>query len=122
MCGIVGLFFKRSDATSSLGRLLAAMLSQMAARGPDSTGFALYGDPAPHGAFKLTLHAPAASYDWTPFETELRGVFPFAAPTRHYGSHAIFTLGCNKSSLFDWLDCLPARWPSSPPRGGRGPS
>ena len=57
MCGIVGLFFKRGTATPDLGPLLAGMLSQMAERGPDSTGFALYGDAAPEGAFKATLHA-----------------------------------------------------------------
>jgi len=44
MCGIVGLFFKRGAATSTLGPLLVGMLSQMTERGPDSTGFALYGD------------------------------------------------------------------------------
>jgi methylamine---glutamate N-methyltransferase subunit A len=104
MCGIVGLFFKRGAATPSLGPFLAAMLSEMAERGPDSTGFALYGDAAPGGAFKLTLHSPAAAYDWTAFEAELRGVFPLAAPTRHYGSHAVFTFGCDQSLLFDWLD------------------
>ena len=70
MCGIVGLFFKRGAATPNLGLLLAGMLSQMAERGPDSTGFALYGDAAPDGAFKLTLHAPAAKYDWARFEIE----------------------------------------------------
>jgi methylamine---glutamate N-methyltransferase subunit A len=99
------LFFKRGAATSNLGPLLAGMLSEMAERGPDSTGFAVYGDAAPDGAFKLTLHAPAAEYDWTAFEAELRGVFPLAMPTRHYSSHAVFTLGCNQSPLFDWLDC-----------------
>ena len=51
MCGIVGLFFKRGAATASLGPLLAGMLSQMRERGPDSTGFALFGDEAPPGAF-----------------------------------------------------------------------
>jgi len=63
MCGIVGLFFKRGAATPSLGSLLAGMLSQMRERGPDSTGFALYGDEAPPGAFKVTLRAPDAGYD-----------------------------------------------------------
>jgi amidophosphoribosyltransferase len=42
MCGIVGLFFKGGAARPALGPLLVGMLSQMAERGPDSTGFALY--------------------------------------------------------------------------------
>jgi len=104
MCGIVGLFFKRAAAAANLGPCLAAMLLEMAERGPDSTGFALYDDSAPHGAFKLTLHAPVAKYSWATFEAELQAaVFPLAAPTRYYGSHAVFTLRCDQNPLFDWL-------------------
>lgn len=104
MCGIVGLFFKRGTATPSLGRLLAGMLSEMAERGPDSTGFTVYGDAAPSGAFKATLHAPSSAYDWDGFEVELRGVFSLTEPTRHHGSHAVFTLEGNEGRFFDWLD------------------
>jgi len=104
MCGIVGLFFKRAAAAANLGPCLAAMLLEMAERGPDSTGFALYDDSAPRGAFKLTLHAPVAKYSWATFEAELQAaVFPLAAPTRYYGSHAVFTLRCDQNPLFDWL-------------------
>src|SRR5216683_3070572 len=76
MCGIVGLFFKRGGATASLGPLLAGMLSQMRERGPDSTGFALYGEDAPQGAFKATLRAPADEYDRQAFEGEFGAVVP----------------------------------------------
>jgi methylamine---glutamate N-methyltransferase subunit A len=104
MCGIVGLFFKRGAATPKLGPLLSGMLGQMTERGPDSAGFALYGEAAPDGACKFTLHAPASGYDWAAFEAELGGVFPFAAPPRHYGSHAVLTLYPEQTRLFDWLD------------------
>ena len=104
MCGIVGLFFKRGAATPKLGPLLAGMLSQMADRGPDSTGFAVYGDEAPEGAFKATLHAPDAGYDWAAFEAELRAIFPFAEPARHYSSHAVLTLAGDQQRFFDWLE------------------
>jgi glutamate synthase domain-containing protein 1 len=103
MCGIVGLFFKRGAATPVLGPLLAGMLSEMTERGPDSTGFALYGDPAPAGAFKVTLHAPDDHYDWRAFEAELGAAFPLSEPARHYCSHAVFTLGAGKPLFFDWL-------------------
>jgi glutamate synthase domain-containing protein 1 len=103
MCGIVGLFFKRGTATPNLGPLLAGMLSQMAERGPDSTGFALYGDPAPEGAFKATLHAPNKEYDWAALEAELGAAFPLPCPSRHYGSHAVFTLGAEVGQFFGWL-------------------
>ena len=103
MCGIVGLFFKRGEARPSLGPFLAGMLGQMAQRGPDSTGFALYGDAASDGAFKATLHAPSEGYDWSLLETELRSAFAIAEPTRHYGSHAVFTLGGDQQQFFGWL-------------------
>ena len=40
------------------------MLVAMAERGPDSAGFAIYHDPAPEGALKLTLYHPQAGFDW----------------------------------------------------------
>ncbi len=103
MCGIVGLFFKRGTARPDLGPFLAGMLSQMAERGPDSTGFALYGDAAPEGAFKATLHAPEIEYDWAALEAELGAAFPLPGPARHYGSHAVFTLGVEVEQFFAWL-------------------
>ena len=103
MCGIVGLFFKRGAATPALGPLLAGMLSQMRERGPDSTGFALYGDEAPPGAFKATLRAPDAGYDWAALEGELVVAFHVLCATRHYGSHAVFTIGSDPEPVFAWF-------------------
>src|SRR5271165_5636455 len=103
MCGIVGLFFKHGAATPALGPLLAGMLAQMTERGPDSTGFAVYGEAAPDRAYKATLHAPDAEYDWTALEAELRAVFALPRPARHYGSHAVFTLGVDNEQLYAWL-------------------
>jgi len=103
MCGIVGLFFKRGAATASLGPLLAGMLSQMRERGPDSTGFALYGDEAPPGAFKATLRAPNGEYDWAALEAGIATIFPVVCPARPYGSHAVFTIGADPEPIFAWL-------------------
>jgi methylamine---glutamate N-methyltransferase subunit A len=103
MCGIVGLFFKGGAATASLGPLLGGMLSQMRERGPDSTGFALYGDEAPPEAFKATLRAPDSAHDWAALEGELGRVFPLPCPARQYGSHAVFTIGSDPEPVFAWL-------------------
>ena len=103
MCGIVGLFFKHGAATQALGPLLAGMLAQMRERGPDSTGFALYSDEAPPGAFKATLRAPDRECDWAALEGELAAAFPLACPTRTYGSHAVFTIGGDPEPVFAWL-------------------
>ena len=46
MCGIVGLFLKDRSLEPQLGAMLARMLEVMSDRGPDSAGFAVYGDGA----------------------------------------------------------------------------
>jgi glutamate synthase domain-containing protein 1 len=103
MCGIVGLFCKSGGAMPQLGALLAGMLAQLGERGPDSTGFAVYGDAAPKGAFKASLHAPASGYDWAGFEAELAAAFPLAGAPRHHGSHAVFAIGADQPQFAAWL-------------------
>lgn len=44
MCGIAGLIHR--DGTSGIGQEMTAMLQALRHRGPDSTGFAIYGTPA----------------------------------------------------------------------------
>jgi glutamate synthase domain-containing protein 1 len=61
MCGIVGLFLKDSSLQPQMGALLAEMLGVMSDRGPDSAGFAVYGD-GKDGHSKLTLRATAADH------------------------------------------------------------
>ena len=45
MCGIVGLHLRNPDLHPRLGQLLTGMLCEMADRGSDSAGVAVYGDP-----------------------------------------------------------------------------
>ena len=52
MCGIAGVLFKNSDLNAKLGETLIEMLDGCQHRGPDSTGFALYG-AAQSGQLKL---------------------------------------------------------------------
>ena len=54
MCGIVGLFLKNPALEPQLGRRMTEMLRVMSDRGPDSTGFALYGSPVAERV-KMTL-------------------------------------------------------------------
>ena len=44
MCGIAGIMFKHMRVDQSVGKALIDMLDGCQHRGPDSTGFALYGD------------------------------------------------------------------------------
>jgi glutamate synthase domain-containing protein 1 len=64
MCGIVGLFAKSREIEDHLGAHLGAMLGQMADRGPDSAGVALYRDAAPAGTTKYSLYSPDPDEDW----------------------------------------------------------
>ena len=42
MCGIVGIYLKNKKYNKQLGKLLTGMMNNMASRGPDSAGFAIY--------------------------------------------------------------------------------
>ena len=64
MCGIAGLFSKSTDVEERLGAHLSAMLSQLADRGPDSAGVAIYRDPAPAGSCKVSLFSAEAEEPW----------------------------------------------------------
>jgi methylamine---glutamate N-methyltransferase subunit A len=57
MCGIVGLFLKDSRLEGELGAMMSRMVITMSERGPDSTGFAIYGSDKP-GLLKVTLRTP----------------------------------------------------------------
>ncbi|SHL67135.1 class II glutamine amidotransferase [Phytopseudomonas punonensis] len=64
MCGIVGLYLKKPELESQLGKLFEPMLEAMTDRGPDSAGFAIYGDEVADGWVKLTLQATTEGYDF----------------------------------------------------------
>ncbi|MFR0690283.1 class II glutamine amidotransferase [Enterobacterales bacterium AE_CKDN230030158-1A_HGKHYDSX7] len=64
MCGIVGLYLKKPELEAQLGKLFEPMLQAMTDRGPDSAGFAIYGDEVADGWVKLTLQASDAGYPW----------------------------------------------------------
>jgi glutamate synthase domain-containing protein 1 len=103
MCGIVGVFLKNPGSQPQLGGLLAGMLAQMTERGPDSAGFAVYGDAAPKGAYKATLFHPDAKFDWAALGTRLDQEFGLAAPPARRGSHCIVTVRAEAETLRDWL-------------------
>jgi len=66
VCGIAGLFAKSERAEAHLGDCVADMIEQLAGRGPDSAGVAVYRDPVAAGSTKLSLLDPTgASRDWS---------------------------------------------------------
>ena len=54
MCGIAGIFLKKPALEPELGSMLARMMSVLSDRGPDSAGFAVYGNGR-SGHIKMTL-------------------------------------------------------------------
>ncbi len=87
MCGIAGIFLKDRELEPELGRLLAGMLGTLSDRGPDSAGFAVYGDVTPDHS-KLTLRT-AADFDFEGLLSRL-GSAVFAHKRR--GSHLVITV------------------------------
>ena len=88
MCGIVGLHLRDPGLHPRLGRLLEAMLCQVAERGPDSAGVAVYGDRrrCPEG------HAAVSVLDAPPDLRTLVSGELGQDPTRHSrGSEALVT-------------------------------
>ncbi|MFT4021430.1 MAG: glutamine amidotransferase family protein [Acinetobacter sp.] len=71
MCGIVGLYLKNPALESQLGKLFEPMLKSMTGRGPDSAGFAIYGDEVKDGWVKLTLQSTNEAFNWQAFAEKL---------------------------------------------------
>jgi methylamine---glutamate N-methyltransferase subunit A len=103
MCGIVGLFLKNTASQPKLGGLLAGMLAQMTERGPDSAGFAIYGDAAPEGAYKATLFHPDPAFDWASLGRRLDDEFGLATAPYRRGSHCVVAVRAEAETLRAWL-------------------
>ncbi|HEV7561969.1 MAG TPA: glutamine amidotransferase family protein [Solirubrobacterales bacterium] len=92
MCGIVGIFSKSSETSDQLGAHLARMLVEMADRGPDSAGIAIYRDPLPAGTCKISLHAPEGDVDWAQVKAALGDEFTVEGTRVPSPGHALLTV------------------------------
>lgn len=72
MCGIVGLYLKNLDLEDQIGELFTPMLVAMTDRGPDSAGFAIYGDEVAEDWVKLTLYHSDKEYDWSALQQAIK--------------------------------------------------
>lgn len=63
MCGIAGIIYK--DRTGDVGREMTAMLQAMKHRGPDSTGYALYGERSELLVMRFKLADPRDAGDFS---------------------------------------------------------
>jgi methylamine---glutamate N-methyltransferase subunit A len=103
MCGIVGLFAKSPEIEESLGDRIAAMLTQMGDRGPDSAGVAVYRDPAPLGSSKLTLFSPDPLEDWDALAAELGKAFGGSPDASVRASHAVILVEAEAPESEAWM-------------------
>jgi glutamate synthase domain-containing protein 1 len=69
MCGIAGIIHK--DGPSHIGREMTRMLQSMKHRGPDSTGYALYGPRSDDFIMRVKLAEAHAGHDYE-YEDRLR--------------------------------------------------
>jgi hypothetical protein len=94
MCGIAGLFLKDQKLEGDLGALLAGMLVPLSERGPDSTGFAVYG-AGKAGELKFTLRGPG-DFDFDGLIESLRRVAGDTIAHRRHDTHLVVmvTAGC----------------------------
>jgi methylamine---glutamate N-methyltransferase subunit A len=97
MCGIVGLFLKDRSLEPQLGSMLSGMLEAMNERGPDSAGFALYGEEKP-GIIKMTLHAPSGT-DFEGVAGNLEARLGAAVPFKVVETHAVMDVPAAKLAL-----------------------
>jgi glutamate synthase domain-containing protein 1 len=72
MCGIVGLHLREPELYPQLGTLLTGMLGQVADRGPDSAGIAVYGDPHWSPPGRASASVLAAGWSAPDLEKALR--------------------------------------------------
>ncbi|EWY40855.1 glutamine amidotransferase [Skermanella stibiiresistens SB22] len=96
MCGIVGLFIKSPKLEPELGALLATMLEVMSDRGPDSAGFAVYGDGR-SDRVKLSLHAPGGA-DFQAIAATLEGQVGTKVGVTIRSSHAILEVPAERET------------------------
>ena len=126
MCGIVGLFIKDPTLEPELGRLTAGMLATLSDRGPDSAGFAVYGQ-GKSGETKLTLRAPSAAA-MQEIADKIGRDFSDASITLH-DTHAVVCLEDRSlPRLSEWLaqeapeiEIVGTRPPHGDLQGGRPP-
>ena len=87
MCGIVGLFLKNPKLRPELGGFLGTMLTTLSERGPDSAGFAVYGEARPE-RIKLTLRGNGKT-DFDAIAAELGRALDADLPVSRRDTHAV---------------------------------
>ncbi len=104
MCGIVGLFFKDDQLNEKLGELLAPMLISMTDRGPDSAGFAVYGD-ATGETTKITVYAPEGTAPVDEYVSDLERELHGDIGVTHHSNHTVIVVPSRMATkVVEWFE------------------
>ncbi|WP_028295201.1 class II glutamine amidotransferase [Oceanobacter kriegii] len=103
MCGIVGLYLKNPALESQIGALFEPMLIAMTDRGPDSAGFAIYGDEVENGT-KLTLRHEDMNYDWAALAESVKTGLDTSVDFFQNATVAVFKLGCDAATATAFIE------------------
>lgn len=103
MCGIVGLYLKNTKFENELGKLFAPMMEAMTNRGPDSAGFAVYGDEVAEGV-KLTLQHDSADYPWHELQAELSDIYGGQVALEIHSTAAVLKISANEDAVRSFID------------------
>lgn len=100
MCGIVGLYLKTNKHADELGRLSALMLHEMRERGPDSAGFAVYGEAEAED--KMVLLSKSGETDWAKLATRLTDATGIDVDQSPVWDHAVFRVSGDGAKARRW--------------------
>ena len=104
MCGIVGLFAKTKTIEPQLGQYLSKMLVEMAERGPDSTGFALYRSSAQPEQIKISVAQDGKGVVWQQVADGLAASCGSSIEVNAHGSQAILKGAISAGDASAWLN------------------
>ena len=99
MCGIVGLYLKKRDLADEIGALFSEMLICMTDRGPDSAGFALFGNEPPEGYIKITLRHDGDGCDWDGLAVQLGEPFGCESRVQVNANYAVIAVRAEAEAL-----------------------
>jgi amidophosphoribosyltransferase len=79
------------------------MMEAMTNRGPDSAGFAVYGDEVAEGV-KLTLQHDSADYPWHELQAELSDIYGGQVALEIHSTAAVLKVSANEDAVRSFID------------------
>ena len=120
MCGIAGIIYKNGNGEHRIGHDMTRMLQSMKHRGPDSTGYALFGPPSKDYVVRIKLAEANAPRDFefghrlTQHRAEIeRRLRSLGAEVKNIVSENEYSLGVTLSydgdlqRLADYIEAVP---------------